>query len=354
MNFETECEEKYVASMVLAAVGDVLGYKNGSWEFCFSGEKIHKELDELGGLKNVKVDDWKYSDDTVMHIATSKALLHSFKTIDEIMTQMAKEYIDCWTDMPGRAAGPTCGYGVRKLKSIKWNEVEYNKSGGGCGGSMRAMCIGLAFPNEKNRDLLISISIESGRLTHNHPTGFLGAMVSAAFTSLALEKVPPKKWGYILLNDLLPRCEKYLESTKRDWKMIKEDMKIFEKQFTNYLKIRGILDGKNDPVFPNEYGIKERDEFYKKWSYAGWGGASGDDSCIIAYDAILGASDNWEELMKRGAFHYGDSDSTGTIAGAWFGALYGFKGVYYNNYENLEKRKEITNLGMKLYQKCWK
>jgi ADP-ribosylarginine hydrolase len=47
----------------------------------------------------------------------------------------------------------------------------------------------------------------------------------------------------------------------------------------------------------------------------------------------LGSNDNWEELMLRAALHGGDSDSTGCIAGSWFGAIYGFKNVHKNNYE---------------------
>ena len=35
--------------MVLSGVGDALGYKNGSWEICRSGKKIHAEAKELGG-----------------------------------------------------------------------------------------------------------------------------------------------------------------------------------------------------------------------------------------------------------------------------------------------------------------
>ena len=55
------------------------------------------------------------------------------------------------------------------------------------------------------------------------------------------------------------------------------------------------------PVFPDPYGIRERDEFYMSFSIRDWPGACGDDSVIIAYDALLGAGDNWEELMLRGA-----------------------------------------------------
>ena len=68
----------------------------------------------------------------------------------------------------------------------------------------------------------------------------------------------------------------------------------------------------------------DREHFYKDASFHGWGGASGDDSVIIAYDAILGSKGIWSELCLRGILHGGDNDTTGTIAGAWFGALYGF------------------------------
>jgi ADP-ribosylarginine hydrolase len=76
---ETDLVKEYFeAMMVLAAVGDAMGYKNGSWEFNTSSKLIHKEMMTITNGKGplaIKIGlDWKYSDDTVMHIATAKAL----------------------------------------------------------------------------------------------------------------------------------------------------------------------------------------------------------------------------------------------------------------------------------------
>lgn len=122
----------------------------------------------------------------------------------------------------------------------------------------------------------------------------------------------------------------------------------FESQWKKYLEIRGISDGKSLPSFPEVYGVKERDGFYTSLSYSGWGGSSGHDAPMIAYDAFLGSSD-WTDLAHRGFFHGGDSDSTAVIAACWYGAMYGFRGVSASNYKEIEYRDRLEKVARELY-----
>ena len=78
--------------MLLSAAGDALGYKNGNWEFCHSGEDIHKELQELGGLQKIEIKGWMVSDDTVLHLATAEALVSPWRTREELFSTLASMY----------------------------------------------------------------------------------------------------------------------------------------------------------------------------------------------------------------------------------------------------------------------
>lgn len=80
-------------------------------------------------------------------------------------------------------------------------------------------------------------------------------------------------------------------------------------------------------------------------SNGAWPGGLGIDSVIIAYDGLLGCKGNWDELCLRAMLHGGDNDSTGTIAGAWFGALYGFKGVSKLNMDEVEGKEKARKYG---------
>lgn len=73
--------------------------------------------------------------------------------------------------------------------------------------------------------------------------------------------------------------------------------------------MRGLSTGVGPLLWPSSYGPAERDEAYKSFSLSGWAGRSGHDAPMIALDALLAAGSDWEELMKRAAFHGGQLES---------------------------------------------
>jgi len=349
----TRCTaDDYKAAMLLSGVGDALGYRNQLWEYNESGSTIHQELKELGGLECIKAElpDWPVSDDTVLHLATAEGLATG-KVGEELLHEVARRYVEGMKDMEGRKPGPSSILGVSQLRPGEEGgfRVTYSPEGTGCGAAMRSMCIGLRYPKPDQLLSLVAVAVETARMTHPHPTGFLGAVASALFTAYAAQRRPLTTWGLGLINEACPIAKMFVEGrgyaveeTLRDWG-------YFIEKWQWYVDTRGLSNGVGPIHFPESYGPAERDETYKTFSLSGWAGRSGHDAPMIAYDALLGAGSDWGELMSRAGFHGGDSDSTAVIACCCWGLLYGTQGVPEGNYINLEYRERLERSAEQIY-----
>ena len=340
-----------------------MGYNRGRWEFNYDGQSIQHEMKSISnqGVLGLKLDgNWIVSDDTVMQLATARALISGL-TSRELLKEIAVQYRACMKDMAHRSPGKMTMNSLEKIDKCGdgWDKIPFNEFAGGCGGSMRSSCIGLLYHRRSSISKLIEVSIESGRMTHHHPTGFIGSFVSALFNSYAIHNIQPKYWPNMFLEhkqDII----NYIKQSGRDVDDNIQDCDFYFKFVKEYIDYRNLPRtkegyGKHDltlnPKFPNNYHqVHVYDKFYKDISYSGWGGSSGHDSIIIALDALLYSNGDWETLCLHAMLHGGDNDTTGAIAGAWFGSLYGFKGVPYCHYEYLEYVDKLVKYGKTLYK----
>ncbi|XP_027869594.1 inactive ADP-ribosyltransferase arh2 isoform X1 [Xiphophorus couchianus] len=363
--------EKFKAAMVLGAVGDALGYRKGRWESCTSGKKIQEELASLGGLESLKLDpdNWPLSDAVLMHMTTGEALITDYWCLEDLYREVVRLYVEAMVSLQGRAPDPGTVEPCVHLKPhnflLAWH-TPFNEKGSGFGAAAKAMCVGMRYWQPERLDNLVEVSIEIGRMTHNHPTGFLGSLTTALFASFAIQGRPLVTWGRELM-EVIPRAEEYCKKTIRHMAEYQESWFYFEAKWQFYLEEREIdKDGKNKPSFPDGYDAEETDkQMYKRWSSEGRAGRRGHDAPMIAYDALLASGSNWAELCKRAMFHGGESEATGLIAGCLYGLINGLSQVPQNLHRDLDKRERLEELGEALYKAasaekctekpdCWK
>ncbi|XP_043927149.1 protein ADP-ribosylarginine hydrolase-like protein 1 isoform X2 [Protopterus annectens] len=347
--------EKFKAAMVLGGVGDALGFRNSSWEDYASGKTIQKELKQLGGLEKLVLDEenWPVSDDTLMHMATAEALTSDYWSLEDLYREMVRLYVSAVEKIQGRRPDPATVEGCLQLKPnnyiLAWH-TPFNEKASGFGAATKAMCIGMRYWQPERIENLVEVSIECGRMTHNHPTGFLGSFCTALFASFAIQGKPVVQWGRDMLKRL-PMAEEYCRKTIRHMAEYQEHWFYFEAKWQFYLEERQIAeDGENKPAFPDHYDVEEMDKTYRRWSSEGRPGRRGHDAPMIAYDALLGAGSNWAELCSRAIFHGGESGATGSIAGCLYGLMYDLNNIPKGLYEKLENRERLEHLGEALYR----
>jgi ADP-ribosylarginine hydrolase len=381
-------KEKVEASIMLASYLDTIGFKNG--EFEFKGNIKITSLNDaasisyfivyhyfiLGGSKHMSLKNLVASDDTLLLLATTYAILN-----DGGEQNYIKEYLRWFPIISEnkRGIGIQTNKGlsylkknIDKKKNTYLLDLKFDKEMGGNGAAIRTATIGIKWHNDI--DKIIEESIVASRVTHNYYIGFLGGLVSAIFTSFAFNNISPWLW----LDKLLEIYESnkifnYIHTTNFK-NTIDNDIKDFfyflykykEERLNNIIKFRRT----DDILYPDNVlrMMLEYNQSLKKDISRGENslisiGISGLDAVIFAYDCLLlsivpepnysvnlnNPTYSWESLVFFGCLHIGDTDSTGVIIGAWYGALNGFEGFNKEKLIELEFYKELKEVSEKLY-----
>jgi ADP-ribosylglycohydrolase len=357
--------EKYIATLVLHALGDTIGYNNWKWENnydinpynLYESDFVYEILFEfinLGGINDINLKGWHISDDTILHITIAESLLET-TNLQDFLNVLEKKFINSYDEALARHMGNTTKESIELLmKNRDWKTRPYNKKSGGNGSAMRTSCIGLLYYGDKNREKLIQYSINSSKLTHNSAIGFLGGLVSALFTSYAIEQINLYDWPFLLIKLLeSPLFLKYLnknDDEKSDYfKFINKWKYYIENRFDNKkpIKTKNFKNLKYRLKFNIE--IMEFQKNKEEQPIFQLPGSSGCDAVIMAYDSLLDSENSWEKIVIYSMLHLGDSDTVGCIAASWYGALYGYKHIPSNNLKYLEKKDHLINLGKQLY-----
>tara|TARA_A100001015_G_C14978937_1_gene708570 strand:- start:497 stop:1615 length:1119 start_codon:yes stop_codon:yes gene_type:complete len=370
-------KDKYNACILLHALGDTIGFKNGDWEFNRNTQnefikkknlmeeeytlEIVYEFIMLGGCANINLKGWNVSDDTILHICTIKTLLKEHKNVNNICKILRKYFIKAINESKkskiNRYYGETTIENIKKLEVSESNihKLKYNIRYGGSGAAMKSLCIGLVYHGEKNRQKLIETTIEICRMTHNSINAYIGSLATAMFVSFAIEEIDIKEWSIKFVKVLESGIvDKYLKNTRNydDYIMEKPGFINAWKDFNDskFDKQGNIIKYKNDRNLVKRMSSTLHTGDDEKI----WPGGDSFTAIIFAYSSLLDCDSIFDTLIFYSMLHYGDSDTIGCIAAGLYGAYYGFKNIHVNLLKHLEFKDELLGLSDRLYNKFYK
>lgn len=313
---------KYLGCLFGLATGDALG---APVEFLLLAE-IKARYGEKG---IADFHEWKtleaeckpgfYTDDTQMSLATAQGCLNAYQNQKEgRIFELAAEVYQCYLEWLAtqndphqkRFPGITC---LSSLRSGKMGTIEKKiNNSKGCGGVMRTAPAGLAFSS----DAAFRRGADFAAITHGHPSGY----VSAGFLSEMIAHIIEGK----KLEEAIERSIKTLKTYDGH----EETLGCVQRALT--------LSAGQDPVEDSIAAIGE-----------GW---VGEEALAIALYCSLKFPDDWTSGTLAAINHSGDSDSTGSIAGAILGTLLGVDAIPNKWVRGVENAEKIQKFAEELFR----
>jgi ADP-ribosylglycohydrolase len=367
--------EKYIASIYLSSVGDQFGFYNNVYIIHknniktnrpdyqdmingFTSNIIYKFINH-GGFTGFNIKDYSHSFVTYFNIDVIKGFINDFDDNKVLYDNIVNNYIDTYDNAEKIYYDD---YMVNIFKNIKakklWEKFNYNLNNKNV--FIGTMCIGLVYHKKTDLNKLIETSIMITSITNQNCISFIGGIVSALFTSYAINNIHIEKWIFELVKLLeTDTIDNILSKIKPKFiDFFKEAKKIYLHKLLTYIETS--FDNSNYSIgLTRSVYASTRTEYYhenfaddKKIFYPG---NNGDDCIIIAYDCLLMSKDNYEKLIYTSTKMIANTESIGSLASMWYGAYYGFKNIPYNIYnpslKSLEEYKIFENFGINIFNK---
>jgi len=305
-------KNQFLGCILGLAIGDAFG-----WPVEFKPyDQILREYGPKGrtGFDRDRKPPYEFTDDTQMSIATALGLLTAQPPM-RLSKTIYKEYLH-WLDSQAipeqrRAPGMTC---LTALQSGKMGSMTapINDSKG-CGGVMRTAPIGLIFRPE----LAFVHGAEAAAITHGHPSGYLPAGFLSAMIAFLRE-------GCGLV-----------EAYKGSVEILKgysfHEETLFAVQSAYNL---AFTSSSSDVENIHRLG----------------GGWVGEEALAISLYCVFKYPNDFRKAMIAAVNHSGDSDSTGSIAGAILGFRLGAEKIPYYWRKNIEAADTLCQLAGGLYR----
>lgn len=350
-------EERLLACLLGGAIGDAFGYEV---EF----KSLHDIRERFGenGIRSPVLHDGKLivSDDTQMTLFTLEGLLGSRPKDKQsaIISSIRQAYLrwldtqrlgspTATADTPGwlahqpemhvrRAPGNTCLSALASGGEGTMSKPINNSKG--CGGVMRVAPIGLISPMG-DAGAAFELAAESAALTHGHPSGYLSAGVAASIVRLLVDGVNlnTQPRSYHGRGAIEQSCGHLL---------------AFPGHEETLAAVSGAVACAAKGLDKNSFlgteaetgsGFRCHAEAVETLG----GGWVGEEALAIALYAVLSAA-SFVEALSIAANHSGDSDSTASIAGQFWGAMNGLGGIPHDWVTSLDVLVPLLHLARQL------
>lgn len=294
--------EKFVGSMVGAALGDAIGRP-----FEGSAPVAKEEIEKVILSSQIL----KVTDDTLMSLDVARSIAEKGRIDpDDLIKRFVQSY------------DPTRGYGVATtlvLKEVKdgadWREITkvVEESSWGNGAAMRVSPVGLFFCHDISS--LLAAAEQSSIVTHSHPLAIEGAKLQAKAVALAITTDFSEFDKFDFLSSLIEGLES--EAYREKLSKIEEFLK------------RGA--SKEDII--SQLG----------------NGSEALNSVPTAIYAFLANAGDFRSTVLQAVSLGGDTDTIASMSGGIAGALLDLEGIPVEWVRKLEMRDEIEKVARDLF-----